>query len=54
MYDIETYLEFTGRKLSREPFEAALALCARGRKLLEEIEIPEEESAQWRLLHERY
>lgn len=54
MYDIDTYLEFTHRKLSREPFEAAQALIARGRKLLDSIEIPETDSPAWRLLHERY
>ena len=55
MYDIDAYLEFTRRKLSREPFDAALALCARGRKLLDELEeLPEEESPEWRLLNERY
>jgi hypothetical protein len=55
MYDIDAYLEFTHRKLSREPFDAALALCAKGRRVLDELaELPEEESPQWRLLHERY
>ena len=55
MYDIDAYLEFTRRKLSREPFDAALALCARGRRILQELDpLPEEESPAWRLLNERY
>lgn len=32
----------------------AQALIARGRKVLADVEMPEEESPQWRLLHERY
>lgn len=54
MYDIDTYLEFTGRKLTRDPFTAALKLCAKGRKVLEEIPEPEPATPEWHELYEVY
>jgi hypothetical protein len=54
MYDIDSYLEFTRRRPSRDPYMVTQALIARGRKLMDKIEIPEEDSAKWIHLNERY
>lgn len=54
MYDIHTYLQFTKRKLRVPEWETALALAAKGKLVLSLVDLPEEDSPRWRLLHERY
>lgn len=52
--DLRAYMAFVKVKPKVSEESSTRSLCAKGKQLADRIELPEEGSPQWRLLHERY